>query len=497
MKYSWNVPEDFWVIQRRARWMRTLRIEVQGEPEQKGARGKRTAVAFQQQVIERMTSLRRRPFNGPVALDLHFKSTRRNPPTIQRLAKHALDVLGKADPTIRAARPSVLYRDDRQVKFLYVDLDQGWNRDREFSSILASPGDLPDPWALADHQQNPGPPSSGELVAPWLVDLPMPLFDKALGIDGAAQQTTGSTYLVARPGRDVLADLTLANRLRHVGDEDDEDDESSPFWAPDLPLDLAEDEWTSRTPAPDEDSLWEYFDQSSRFSKLMRFQETVLAQIDAHLLWGLCLYIDSAFSSIPPNCPEDYRHTFGGHIRDSQAMARQQLLRHPLALRLPALPRTSHEGEEFASALRQQMLNFRLRRPMFKLLTVPVKVTFLVVPPEQGKDLDNIALTALPIVHEVLRPHIEPHIVLAPSHPQVDPAPWREEALRRLKSLNANSVTAYQVIELPRTAQDPPEGVLSLALGSATHQSWWERIADHVDKRIEDADDPSEWNLRA
>ena len=73
---------------------------------------------------------------------------------------------------------------------------------------------------------------------------------------------------------------------------------------------------------------------------------------------------------------------------------------------------------------------------------VPITVTFLVVPPEQGKDLDNIALTVLPVAHEVLRRYLEPHL-LAPSYPG-EPEPWREEALARLRSVNARSVRAYQ-----------------------------------------------------
>ena len=77
-----------------------------------------------------------------------------------------------------------------------------------------------------------------------------------------------------------------------------------------------------------------------------------------------------------------------------------------------------------------------------------------------------------------------------------EPEPWRVEALRRLRSLNANSVTAYQVIELPRTPQDPPEGVLRLALGAVSHQSWWDRATDYVDKWTEKADDLSGQDLR-
>ncbi|WP_328709757.1 hypothetical protein [Microbispora hainanensis] len=88
------------------------------------------------------------------------------------------------------------------------------------------------------------------------------------------------------------------------------------------------------------------------------------------------------------------------------------------------------------------------------------------MPPEQGKDLDNVARVALPVVHDVLQPHIERYL-LSRQPPDEEPEPWREEALRRLRSRNANSVAAYQVIELPRAPHDSPEGVLRLALGSA------------------------------
>ena len=69
----------------------------------------------------------RYPMTGPVALDLHFRAARRNPPGIHRAAKHTLDILGAALPGCeRPRRRSVLYHDDRQVKFLYADLDQSW-----------------------------------------------------------------------------------------------------------------------------------------------------------------------------------------------------------------------------------------------------------------------------------------------------------------------------------------------------------------------------------
>jgi hypothetical protein len=137
--------------------------------------------------------------------------------------------------------------------------------------------------------------------------------------------------------------------------------------------------------------------------------------------------------------------------------------------------------------IRASLEGFRLRRPLFRSLLVPVTLTFLVVPPEQGKDLDNIALTALPIAHEVLRPHISPHL-LSPTYADEEGTPRRDDTLARLKSVNARSVRAYQVIELPRSPQDPPEGTLRLALGLHTHWSWWHRASNYLRTAIDQAD---------
>jgi hypothetical protein len=146
----------------------------------------------------------------------------------------------------------------------------------------------------------------------------------------------------------------------------------------------------------------------------------------------------------------------------------------------------------FSSKVRERLQAFRARWHLLRPLLVPVKATFLVVPPAQGKDLDNIALTVLPIVHDVLKPHIEPHLLfpVLPNGTRNDERE-RHEALTRLRSLNANSVTAYQVIELSRTHEDPPEGILRLALGGTyTRQSWWDHITDYIDERAKHIDDP-------
>jgi hypothetical protein len=178
-----DLPEDFWIIQRRSRWARTPRLAVEEEPMRKGRLGKRSAASVQQQVIDQMKLYRRYPFTGPVALDLHAVAARKNPPSIHQVAKYMLDLLGTTDPSVaQPRRRSALYSDDRQVKYLYVSLDQTWNRDK----------------------------------------------------DGSEHGRDGSTHLITRAGRDVVSDFRDANRLRHGAADDD--DESSPFWCPNFPM---------------------------------------------------------------------------------------------------------------------------------------------------------------------------------------------------------------------------------------------------------------------
>jgi hypothetical protein len=397
-------------------------MQVDVEPAGKGPAGKRSAPEFQRQVMDQMEQYRRYPMTGPVALDLHFQTARRNPPGIHRAAKYTLDILGAALPGCqRPRRRSVLYHDDRQVKFLYADLDQNWTR------------------------------NSSE--------------------DGRP----GSVFIVARRASDVITDLCMAGRLsREHYDEDD----NSPFRSPDLPDDPEPGWLTNPSSAftPEE----RYLAEASRFDYVTDLQEAILARTNASLITGLSMYLEGL-------ARDDLPEKLAAIFKKSQAISRNLLLSDPFTLPLPALPRATGEAEDFIRLIRDRLEEFRSRWPLFRFLLIPVTLTFLVIPPEQGKDLDNIALTALPVAHEILRPHIAPYL-LAPSY-RGEPEPWRGEALDRLKSVNAQSVRAYQVIELPRSPQDPPEGTLQLALGPHSHHgSWWERAATYLSNAIEQAD---------
>jgi len=422
---AWNVPEEFWILWWRSREHRQLIIDVAVEPAGKGPAGRRSAPDFQRQVMDQMERYGRYPMRGPVALDLHFRAVQRNPPSIHRAVKHTLDLLGPALPgTERPRRRSVLYRDDRQVKFLYADLDQQW--------------------------------SSGH----------------------SGDASAGGLFMVARRASDVAADLCMAARL-HRDDWDGEDDEESPFWSPDIP-EQPEPGWpldpgSARTPVE------QYLADSFRFHHVIDVQEAILARTDAASIWALGRYLDHLSDG---NRPAE----LASILEESRAATRDLLLSNPLTLPLPGLPQTTGQSADFIRMIRASLEEFQVRWPLFRPLLVPVTLTFLVVTPEQGKDLDNIALTVLPVAHEVLRPHISPHL-LSPTYADEELISRRDDDLARLRSINARSVRAYQVIELPRSPHDPPEGTLRLALGLHTHGSWWQRASSYLGTAIDRADE--------
>jgi hypothetical protein len=222
----------------------------------------------------------------------------------------------------------------------------------------------------------------------------------------------------------------------------------------------------------------------------MDVQGAILARTDATLIWALSSYLDDLNGGDRPA-------ELAAILEESRAATRNLLLSNPFTLPLPGLPRVTGQSGDFVRMIRASLEEFRVRLPLFRSLLVPVTLTFLVIPPEQGKDLDNIALTALPIAHEVLRPHISPHL-LSPTYGDQERMSRRDDALARLKSVNAHSVRAYQVIELPRSPQDPPEGTLHLALGLHSHWSWWHRASTYLRTAIDRADhrgqlDDSTW----
>ncbi|MFI5950406.1 hypothetical protein ACIA8B_22850 [Micromonospora chalcea] len=362
---------------------------------------------------------------GPVALDIHFQAARKNPTAIHRVTKWALDALeGTVVDGPRAHRRALLYRNDRQVKLLHVHLQQTWD----------SEGDLTEP-------------------------------------------ESGISRIMARPVRDVVEDLRVFHRLDDDGDHDDDSGDE----------DFDDDPFSIMAPVfgdPEMRRVASAINDWNLFRLRERTQRVLLDSAD-HL-------ISNALRAAPHRIagarrPRDPATDGEAWQLLHRAMRHRDigwdhLLSGPLTIPMPGLPSASGERSQFRDEVRRQLEEFRRHHRALDPLVVPLKITILVVPPEQGKDLDNIALDVLPTAHEVLKPHVEPWL-LAPTFGEI--GEHREKALRRMRSINAQSVTTYQVIELQRIPEDPKAGLLRLVLGRGDqYDSFWTETYDLVRKRL-------------
>lgn len=121
--------------------------------------------------------------------------------------------------------------------------------------------------------------------------------------------------------------------------------------------------------------------------------------------------------------------------------------------------------------------------PLLTMLSITV---IIVQPKAPGNriDLDNLARTyILPRVHEILRPPVGFSVTGGAESLPSEVAAWWVQELEREKRRPEHSVVRYEVIELPRRREDPPNGYVRIGLGDGfMSSSLWSRVCSALSK---------------
>jgi hypothetical protein len=271
----------------------------------------------------------------------------------------------------------------------------------------------------------------------------------------AKSESSAKTRVVARPLRDVVADLRLAVDAHRDRSTDfyDLDPDGSPFER-DSPVELDDlDRFDNAALPPELRAAFARFDRVTA-------QRALLQHTGSVVRWLL--------ASGPERIRGSRRRSRTGmdprlarlwdDVDEVGSSAWDTLLTRPLAMPLPELPGHHGDHERFRRELDEELRRIVSRWPVLVPLELPLNATLLVVPPPQGKDLDNLALTVVPALRATFRSGL----------PAIDAAP------------------SYQVIELTRRPADPPAGFLQVALDiEYRYRSDWERISTYARKLIE------------
>lgn len=413
----------------RDRRQRRALITVSQEPEGKGAAAA-SRVAFRRDVRRQLGSLNLLPRpRAKLAVDLRFQTTATQPPYLQNLAKHYLDLLGGTH-TPGADPGPVLFNDDAQVGLLHVS---------------------------------------------------------AHAVEGASGGR-GTIDISTATRADVLADLRLAGNLL-LGHEDLLADT---LWADDQvdPLVDDNDEAVLVGVAAQEDPAIRQVATLLRGSDDFQAQERLLAANDR---WLRHQFLTSGHRLLVRQDPvlERLQAAFKGsnevidRLMQSSMAARDDMLDPLLTVRLPPLPTRTGQGRDYREGIKIAFADAVSSHRLFSRLLVPVSVTIIVAPPARpqgasGRDLDNVMIDVLTQLHAAIRPPPEPSVPM-PANLSTDKAHQSTTQAERVRRLHrqGHAVTACQVIQLHPAPSDP-EGLLVVVLGHGYKQfSLWTE-AHHV-----------------
>jgi hypothetical protein len=148
---------------------------------------------------------------------------------------------------------------------------------------------------------------------------------------------------------------------------------------------------------------------------------------------------------------------------------RNLLLDSPFSFALA--PPTTKEGEgvAFKQSVQEALTKLEKQHLLYPLLT-PVGITILYLPPRQGQelDLDNLARRVVPFFHDALKPPSDlVHTLAIDDMPDGESKKYFMSKRAELSRLPKVHIASYQVLRVPRTANDPIEGDVRLLIHAA------------------------------
>lgn len=389
------------------------------EPKSKNSMNPKDAIAFQDAISTQMVELRRLAYRSSVVLEIDFYSHQNDPPAIHTLAKNYMDLL--QSPVVGSAitRDKILLKDDRNIDVLIVNYH--------------------------------------------LRETPHPQIH--IQVDTLAN---------------FRSDLALIDRIRHRRFADSSD------------YDI--DEVVGNDPS--------YYSENDLGDAVREYREWQLGRTNIERRYG-----EAAFSGMDRmnrlRVQEAYLELYAPKTSQLILMlpaiqtgtiiapalvssVRQMITSPPLMIDLTHPPVEGAGKDVFKSNAGSALEKFKSDNNLLFPLLTSISVTILCVPPEDQTspgqeryvDLDNLARYIIPAVHQIFDPPSDTIHTFDTSTIEDDRLRIHfEERLASLKRTPKTSIVQYQMIRMPRSADDPKNGFVRLAIGKGQrHDGLWRQM---------------------
>lgn len=414
----------------RRRTTRKIWISIEQEPKSKKSISVEEEVFFQKKIIEYLQKYNRRGYRSKVAIQFRFTVTDKNPPQLQTLVKNYMDLICKPVDGSKIRRKYLLLEDDRLVRALFVGYHIVERREKSRIDIeIGSYNDFLQDMQLIDKIENDN----------FVED---------------EDDFCTSTY-----------DKYKSNGL--PWNQDDEDGFSEPF------QELYD--WRQHKIEHEKVAGKKGYRAMERMmigeaqKKLLKISDRQLG--NAYAL--LNLHSTQSRTTYPNPLLDRFGDIYKGYI---------DLL--PICLDLSHIPLHRGESKIFKEQTKNSIKEFKKQYPILIPLLTPVKAMIFITRPDFYIvfDCDNLARKIMPIIVDEMQPPTSQWLSLDLDE-TVDKK-IKEELAKRQKRLAGikTSIVSYQVIDLPRTPEDPKEGRVRLFLGDGTnHENYWDMIMSYLD----------------
>ncbi len=375
-----------------------MHFVIKQEPKTKKSLKKENKIHFRKAIKKQLQKNKRRAYRGDIILQIDYYTTENNPPPLQTLSKNYLDLLHKPMPEIDNL-VGILFKDDSQIKILIANYH------------LNEYGD-----------NNPQIRINTSTLKSFYEDI----------------------SLAYRIIRNDFSDKDYSNNYKfeeYLKDEDLDDNTDVYHDYNDL----------LKNQAKIKETFGEQYFLAREFLYKKEIQERYLS-FNRINIYDLVHLFQSEF-------PDNRKYKDDKRFVKIWDSTKNYVFLASDYFDLGKAPSDEGDSKILKAQLREQLNEFKKKKPALFPFLVPLSIIVLFVPPKQNVvDLDNLARNYIvPFINEILRPPATHSKVMT------DFSFFKQDSEIHQK-YHPNSLTNYQILQLPRQDNSPENGEIKFVL---------------------------------